>query len=229
VRRHIEAVERDPALETLKADHAAFARVEHRIVASNRVALGAIAARAEELGYAPRIVDASLAGEAAAAGARIATELPTYRDQRPSAPSGSTAPPCLIWGGETTVTFGASPAGAGGRNQELALAAARELARQDSALGAALLAAGTDGRDGPTDAAGAIVDQDTWGAIRRAGRDPERDLASHDSYRALDSAGALLRTGLTGTNVMDVVIGLCSPPATVIPPCPIALSPPSRS
>jgi hydroxypyruvate reductase len=71
-----------------------------------------------------------------------------------------------------------------------------------------LLAGGTDGRDGPTDAAGGIVDGGTWAAIRAAGRDPAQDLARHDAYRALEAMGALLQPGLTGTNVMDVVIGL---------------------
>jgi glycerate 2-kinase len=113
---------------------------------------------------------------------------------------------CWIWGGETTVTLGPS-AGLGGRCQELALAAARALAGRTGA--SALLAAGTDGRDGPTDAAGAIVDRSTWAAIAAAGRDPGRDLESHNAYRALDAVGALLRPGLTGTNVMDVVIGVC--------------------
>ena len=74
--------------------------------------------------------------------------------------------------------------------------------------GISVLAAGTDGRDGPTDAAGAIVDGSTWSAIAAAGRDPVTDLARHDAYPALDAAGALFRPGLTGTNVMDVVIGL---------------------
>lgn len=113
---------------------------------------------------------------------------------------------CCIWGGETTVTLGSS-AGLGGRCQELALAAARALASRTA--GSALLAAGTDGRDGPTDAAGAIIDGSTWAAIAAAGRDPERDLEGHNAYRALDAVGALLRPGLTGTNVMDVVIGVC--------------------
>jgi hydroxypyruvate reductase len=93
----------------------------------------------------------------------------------------------------------------GGRCQELALAAARGLAGR---AGPTLLAAGTDGRDGPTDAAGAVVDGGTWAAIARAGRDPARDLAGHDAYAALDAAGVLLRPGLTGTNVMDIVIGV---------------------
>lgn len=78
----------------------------------------------------------------------------------------------------------------------------------DGAPSTCLLAAGTDGRDGPTDAAGAFVDGTTWERIRSAGRNPARDLAAHDAYPALDAAGALFRPGLTGTNVMDVVIGL---------------------
>jgi hydroxypyruvate reductase len=104
------------------------------------------------------------------------------------------------------VTLGDAAPGLGGRCQELALSAARALA--GAPRGVSLLAAGTDGRDGPTDAAGAVVDGSTWSAITAAGRDPARDLAAHDAYRALDAAGALLRPGLTGTNVMDVVIGV---------------------
>jgi hydroxypyruvate reductase len=71
-----------------------------------------------------------------------------------------------------------------------------------------LLAAGTDGRDGPTDAAGAIVNETTWTRIRSAGRDPQQDLESHDSYAALDAAGELVRTGLTRTNVRDVFFAI---------------------
>jgi hydroxypyruvate reductase len=70
----------------------------------------------------------------------------------------------------------------------------------------ALLAAGTDGRDGPTDAAGGLVDQTTWRRIKAAGVDPAAALAAHDAYRALAAAGDLLHTGPTGTNVMDLVI-----------------------
>jgi hydroxypyruvate reductase len=105
------------------------------------------------------------------------------------------------------VTLGENPTGLGGRSQELALAAARALESAPNEI--ALLAAGTDGRDGPTDAAGAIVDGRTWTGIRTRGRDPARDLAAHDAYPALDSVGALLKPGLTGTNVMDIVIGVC--------------------
>ncbi|MGH7546353.1 MAG: MOFRL family protein, partial [Gemmatimonadota bacterium] len=91
--------------------------------------------------------------------------------------------------------------------QELALAAAEVLAEWKGPGRVALLAAGTDGRDGPTDAAGAVVDETTWETVRRAGHDPEPALRRHDAHPALEGAGALLRTGMTGTNVMDVVIG----------------------
>ena len=129
-----------------------------------------------------------------------------------------------MWGGETTVQLTQAPPftgrtfdarggpgipPTGGRCQELALAAARVLGEAGE-MGArvTLLAAGTDGRDGPTDAAGAFADGALWETIRASGRDPALALARHESYAALDGAGALLRRGLTGTNVMDVVIGV---------------------
>src|SRR5690606_13520558 len=109
---------------------------------------------------------------------------------------------------ETTVTL-PPDAGLGGRSQELALAAAGALASAESARGPAitLLAAGTDGRDGPTDAAGGFADSGTWSRVRAAGRDPAADLARHASHAALAAAGDLFQTGMTGTNVMDLVLG----------------------
>jgi glycerate-2-kinase len=212
MRHYLQAVERDPSLETPKPGDAAFANVERKIVASNRVALDAIAARATDFGYDPRILDTALAGEASAVGEQLAASLLSYCGSSGSELTGRSGRPCLIWGGETTVTLGEGTTGVGGRCQELALAAARELSGAQSVSGATLLAAGTDGRDGATDAAGAIVDRDTWEAIRRSGRDPGRDLAQHNSHPSLDAAGALLRTDLTATNVMDVVVGICEPP-----------------
>ncbi|HEX6434130.1 MAG TPA: MOFRL family protein, partial [Gemmatimonadales bacterium] len=149
-----------------------------------------------------------VAGEASAAGAKLAATL-LHHCARHTVPQPETLVPpiCVIWGGETTVSLGEGTSGVGGRCQELALAAARTLSGWRSPV--ALLAAGTDGRDGPTDAAGAIVDNHTWRLMEEAGRDPARDLATHNAYPALESAGALLRTGLTETNVMDVVIGVC--------------------
>jgi hydroxypyruvate reductase len=126
-----------------------------------------------------------------------------------------------IWGGETTVTLrgpstrrGATPAAPpGGRCQELALAAARTLHDAgERGQGIALLAAGTDGRDGTTDAAGAFVDASTWGAIQKAGLDPINALALHASNGALAAVNTLFSPGSTGTNVMDVVIGVIDRP-----------------
>jgi hydroxypyruvate reductase len=204
-RRQLGEAEAGRMAETPKPGDQAFARVTLELIASNRLALEAAARRAAELGLAPVVSDTPLAGEAAAAGASVAAAL--LQDYASLGIPQPDRKRCLIWGGETTVTLGASSTGLGGRCQELALAAARTLA--GAPPGVALLAAGTDGRDGPTDAAGAIVDGRTWDAIVASGRDPGRDLAAHDAYRALDAAGILLRPGLTGTNVMDVVIGVC--------------------
>ncbi|HJR64096.1 MAG TPA: DUF4147 domain-containing protein [Gemmatimonadaceae bacterium] len=207
LRSHLAAVERDPSLETPKAGHAAFRRVQARVIASNRMALEAAVSRAAELGLEARLASATVAGEAADVGARLVALLLHYDDPRADLEGESPGRKCLVWGGETTVTLG-DRYGRGGRCQELALAASKALAAHRAPPGVCLLAAGTDGRDGDTDAAGAIVDRTTWDAISRAGIDPEGALARHDSYAALDAAGALLRTGLTGTNVMDIMIGL---------------------
>ena len=207
VRRELLAAESGETAETPKPGDQAFARVTHDLIASNRLAVDAAAARAAALGLVPEVARAPLAGEAARAGERIAATLLQHCGRGEIAQHSPHSPRrCFVWGGETTVTLGDMRPGIGGRCQELALAAARVLAGAPPQV--ALLAAGTDGRDGPTDAAGAIVDGATWSAIARAGRDPARDLAAHDAYPALDAAAALIRTGLTGTNVMDVVIGV---------------------
>lgn len=187
--------------ETPKPDHPAFASVVTELVSSNRLALEAAAGRAAVLGLLPEIAPDPLAGEANLMGTSVAATLRNYSQAHGTQ---GTARRCVILGGETTVTLGTGH-GLGGRSQELALAAARSLA---GTQGISLLAAGTDGRDGPTDAAGAIVDGTTWSAMTSAGRDPAADLARHNAYPALSAAGALFQPGLTGTNVMDVVIGL---------------------
>jgi glycerate 2-kinase len=184
---------RDPSLETPKPGHPAFDAVDWQVVAANRLSLDAIARRAEDLGWRPVLVPEPLSGLAAPTGRHFAEGL-LSRDPRT----------CLIAGGETVVRIAPDNTGLGGRSQELALAAAQALAGASCAL----LAAGTDGRDGPTDAAGAVVDGGTWSRIEQAGRDPARDLAGHNSLPALEAAGDLLVTGLTGTNVMDVAIGI---------------------
>jgi hydroxypyruvate reductase len=208
-RKLVSSAEAGTTPETPKPGDQAFARVTLELIASNRLALEAAAKRAAELGLTPLVTERPIAGEASAVGASIAARLLNNcaGSSIPQPNSGSDTT-CMIWGGETTVNLGRTPVGLGGRCQELALAAARVLRSASPEI--ALLSAGTDGRDGPTDAAGAIVDGKTWNAIVSAGRDPARDLAAHDAYHALDAAGALLRPGLTGTNVMDIVIGVCA-------------------
>ncbi|HET9134776.1 MAG TPA: DUF4147 domain-containing protein [Gemmatimonadales bacterium] len=174
--------------------------VPMHLVGDNPAAVRAAADAATAAGCVVRIVSAPLDGEAAAAGGAIAAALLAL-------PRADT-PQVLLWGGETTVELGPSH-GVGGRSQELALSASQVLAAAgDAARGVTLLAFGTDGRDGPTDAAGAIVSAGTWQHLLALGADPAEALARHDSAPMLDRADALVRTGPTGTNVADLVIGL---------------------
>ena len=189
--------------ETPKPGDPAFARVQTELIASNRLALDAAASRAASLGLVPVLHTTPMAGEAADVGKSVAAILKNY------CAGGGAQPAVLIWGGETTVTLGAA-AGLGGRNQELALAAAAEL--HDAAEPIHLLAAGTDGRDGPTDAAGAIVNSRSWRAMTDAGIDPRRGT---DAARRLSGARRrepAPKPGMTGTNVMDVTFGLVGLP-----------------
>ncbi|HEX6051155.1 MAG TPA: DUF4147 domain-containing protein, partial [Gemmatimonadaceae bacterium] len=202
-RLYLQDTARGVVPETPKASHPAFAHMTARVIANNSTALDAAALAAKRAGYETLVRSAPLIGEAAGAGEHVARDLMALRA---TARPGSVH--CRIYGGETTVTL-RGPAPAGGRCQELALSAARQLATAgDAALGVTILAAGTDGRDGPTDAAGAIVDAATWQTIAAAGRDPEASLRAHESYDALAAADALIRPGVTGTNVMDITIGL---------------------
>ena len=196
--KHLDEVSRGERAETPKSDAAAFLSAGVPAVQGNGGVLEAGALRARVLGFDPVvIVSEQLRGEASHAGARIAAAAMAL-------PRGGVA----FWGGETTVTLGGA-SGAGGRCQEMMLAAAIEFGRAgQGASGITLLAAGTDGRDGPTDAAGAIIDPTTTSLIMEAGVDPVNALLKHDSYEALHLAGALLKTGLTGTNVGDVVIAV---------------------
>lgn len=171
--------------------HPCFSRVTYRVIASNRTALEAASATAASLGYAVDMEPDGLSGEARDLGARIARRLR-------SLPPGERR--AVILGGESTVTLGVS-SGEGGRNQELALAASRELRGVSDTV---LLAAGTDGTDGNSSKAGGLVDGATWARIA----DGAAQLEQHESSAALASAGAEFHTGPTGTNVMDVVIGL---------------------
>ncbi|MFC1545713.1 MOFRL family protein [Gemmatimonadota bacterium] len=158
------------------------------------------ARRAADLGLTPMILTTTMQGEASVVGEEMAQNLKrTLETGEPLPP-----PCCLIAGGETTCTI-EGEAGLGGRSQELALAAARELHGIENAV---LLAAGTDGTDGPTDAAGGIVDGGTFGKGLAEGLTLEEYLERHDAYHYLQSTGCLIKTGPTMTNVMDIVLML---------------------
>lgn len=167
-------------------------RLHRAVIASIDDAMAAAAAAARAAGLRVHVDEGRFDGDAARLGAAFAEIIATQ------------AADVFVWGGESTVRLPPAP-GRGGRNQQLALAAARAL---DGRRGLTLLAAGTDGTDGPTDDAGAIVDGATWLRIRDAGLDGDDCLARADAGTALEAAGDLLHTGATGTNVGDLVIGL---------------------
>ena len=174
------------------ADDPLFDTIESRIIASLGEAREAAEARARALGYGVRRHDEFISGEAAAVGEGLAMML--------QAGAG-----CVhIWGGETTVHLPPDP-GSGGRNQHLALAAAIRLEGCDDCV---FLSAGSDGSDGPTEDAGALVDGGTVQRESVEGLDPQACLAAADSGRFLAASGDLVHTGPTGTNVMDLMLGL---------------------
>jgi len=187
--------------ETPKMDHPAFKKCHYHLIGSNRILLKTAAEIAGDLGYYAEIVTEELRGEARKCGSDFAQQLKLKGN------SSEDQPICLLAGGETTVILSGS--GKGGRNQELALAAAIELNDQEDCV---VLAAGTDGTDGPTDAAGAIVDAGTLRRAHLAEVNAEACLKNNDSYSFFKQTGDLIVTGPTGTNVMDVVIGLSGKP-----------------
>ena len=191
VRTRLEEGARGAQPETPKPGDRLFAEVRNTIVGANRLALAAAARCARELGFRTLLLSSEVQGETreiARMHAAIAREI--ARTGHPIRP-----PACVISGGETTVTLKGD--GKGGRNQEFVLAAAIELAGLTDTV---IFSAGTDGTDGPTDAAGALADGDTL----RRNPDARAYLDRNDSYRYFEALGDLVKTGSTGTNVMDV-------------------------
>jgi glycerate-2-kinase len=190
--RYLEAAWEPPQ------DDGAWAKVcTTRVIGNNRTAVEAAATELRKRGYEVEIAPGDLVGEASVRGRELAmtariTEHPT-----------ATA---VVFGGETTVTVRGP--GRGGRNQELALAAAMEL---EGAGNAVVLAGGTDGIDGLSENAGAVVDTTTTDRLRQLGIDPSEILANNDSGTALETIGDAIRTGPTGTNVCDVTLVLTAP------------------
>jgi glycerate-2-kinase len=186
--------------ETVKPGDPRLARSEHLVIGNNRLALDGALEKAEALGFSVELAPSAIDGEAQAAGRTLAEAA---RKAQAGLASGKKR--CLLSGGETTVRVLGK--GRGGRNQELALAFALAIAGMQ---GIELLSAGTDGTDGPTDATGAIVDGRTIECAVRLGLDAAAFLADNDSYSffsELDRRGGgrhHLKTGPTGTNVMDL-------------------------
>jgi glycerate 2-kinase len=170
------------------------------LVGSNRQSVEAAAAHLRSDFYVIAI-DEPLVGDVGTAAKTIIAALDNHLPV--------SAPIAIVWGGETTVQLQGD--GRGGRNQELALLVAQHLNARNPSQTVHFLSGGTDGRDGPTDAAGAIVDAGTWPRITDAGLDPAALLANNDSYGALQASGDLLITGATGTNVADIQILMIQP------------------
>ena len=169
--------------------------VRTQIIGSVRQLCAAAEKVAKELGYECIFLSDCLSGEAADTGREMAQELKQY--------AGSGRRIALLAGGETVVHVKGT--GLGGRNQELALAAAQVL---EGIPGAALISVGSDGTDGPTDAAGGYADTDTVAQLQEKGMDVQAYLDNNDAYHALDAVGNLIFTGPTGTNVNDLTVGL---------------------
>lgn len=195
VLERLERGARGELAETPKPRDVIFKRVHNVIVGSNRLALEAAARKATALGYRSLILSSTIQGEAREV-ARVLTQV-----LREAVSSGNPLPPpcCILAGGETAVTVQGN--GKGGRNQEFALTAALEIAGMRNVL---VMSAGTDGTDGPTDAAGAFSTGETIDRARKLGLDPSKHLAQNDAYPFFDALGDLIKTGPTGTNVMDI-------------------------
>ena len=189
--------------ETLKEGDPAFQKVYNFVVGNNFLAIKAARKAAQDLGYRPVILSSLVEGETReVAKVHVAIAKEVLLSGNPILP-----PACILSGGETTVTLKGK--GKGGRNQEFVLAAALEIAGWEEIL---VMSGGTDGTDGPTDAAGAFADGKTVNRGKTMGLDPWSFLEKNDSYSFFENLGDLLITGPTGTNVMDLRIMLVKKP-----------------
>lgn len=181
--------------ETPKPDNNVFSRMLSIILSSNEHALNAAAMTAETLGYTVIRAENPLSGEASLAGKKVYQTLSEHR--------GSDKSLCFLWGGETTVTINGN--GKGGRNQEAGLSFLNEAyIRNDSLKDVHVLFLATDGTDGPTDAAGALINENVIKRLYSADNNPLQYLKENNSYPFLEKYGALLRIGPTRTNICDI-------------------------
>jgi hydroxypyruvate reductase len=196
IKNHLFSGRNGQIAETPGTEDPVFDLVQNIVVGSNKHAAEAAACTARKHGLNARIVTTTLEGEARDVGKRAALLAKELVEQGRPIPR----PACLVLGGETTVTIRGT--GTGGRNQELALAAAIGIDGLEDVL---VVSLATDGEDGPTDAAGGVVASNTVSLARSKGMDPMRFLENNDSYSFFHALDDLLITGPTGTNVADLV------------------------
>ncbi len=197
VKKHIELGMKGMREETLKED---LKNVHNFLICSSKKVCEFAREKAKELGYPAHIVTSALEGEAKHVGTVIASIVQeVWKNDRPFK-----RPAVLIFGGETTVTI-AGKAGKGGPNQELALSSAKKIAKL---RGCCIISIDTDGTDGPTDAAGGIVDSHTLAVLEANGIDVDEYLNNHNAYEALKVAKGLVFTGATKTNVNSLVVAV---------------------
>ena len=197
IQHHIQQGLAGKITETPKPGHTGFSNTYNYLIGTNSIALDAAAKAAEALGYHTVLLSSSVTGNAQTLAQALAQQAIRWSGPRPA---------CLLMGGESTVIV--TGQGLGGRNQQLALAAGIPI---ESHPNITILSAGTDGTDGPTDAAGAVVNAGIMQQAAAQGLDPHSYLENNDAYHFFEKAGGLIKTGPTQTNVMDVMLALIAP------------------
>lgn len=200
IQRYIEQGRNGLIADTPKPGDPLFQHTTNRVIGSNEVAVAAAAKQAKEMGYHTHIIPSLITGDAAAEAKKLVEAAIQYKGERPA---------CIIQGGETTVQV--TGQGKGGRNQHFALTALYELSKwkdKNAKGNITILSGGTDGTDGPTDATGAVVDQDTLARAVAKDLDIASYLHENNAYPFLELTGSLVITGPTQTNVMDIMIAI---------------------
>ncbi len=187
------------ASKTPKANDPIFEKIHNFIIGNNQIAAKTAQNQAQKLGYQTSIIDYRIKGDVREVATRIASKIKEIHQHKPL-----NEPVCLIAGGETTVTVKGH--GKGGRNQELALTAM--LAMKNYPGEYLIASCGTDGTDGPTDAAGGFASHQVFQKALKQNLNPQKYLNDNDSYNFLAQCGGLIKTCPTGTNVMDIIVAL---------------------
>ncbi len=200
IKNHLSQGKQNKISETLKPNDPIFEKVYNVILGSNLMALDAAKKTAQELGYNTLILSSQIQGEAREVSKVVASIVQEILENDIPV----TKPACLLLGGETTVTIRGK--GKGGRNQELALAALLSMKKVKEKY--LIVSCGTDGTDGPTDAAGGMADGVVWQEAVKLTLDPQKYLEENNAYPFLEKTGGLIKIGPTGTNVMDIIFAL---------------------